>query len=168
MFLRLAYYTLLLFASWHFNLLALPDAVNWSRCELRTGYIGTESHLVVYRLNRPDVSPLHPLYSESPGGPKTYRSQFGLPGIALAAVMQTTGGTTAEFAPVAASGVSLLTALVLAAVFASAQRSLGPPTGDIACALAAFAPVFMKFAPSLYWVPFLLLLPFALVRCFGG
>ena len=63
--------------------------------------------------------------------------------------------------------MSLLLALVAAAIFFSAQRSLGPPVGDIACVLAAFTPVFVKFAPSLYWVAFLLLTPFAIVWCFG-
>jgi hypothetical protein len=77
-----------------------------------------------------------------------------------------TGADPAAFAAASGAAFALLTALVAAAVFAAAQRFLGPPTGDVACALAAAAPVFLPFAPSLYWVPFLLLAPFALVWCF--
>ncbi|MDB5309367.1 MAG: hypothetical protein JWO38_3569 [Gemmataceae bacterium] len=167
MAIRLAVYTLLLFASWEFNLLGLPDAVDWSRCEPRSGYLGTESHLILYRLQRADIPALHPLFSEAPHGPRPYRSQFGAQGIALSAACRLTATDPARFAPPAASAFALLTALVVAGVFAAAHRDLGPPAGDVACVLAAFSPVFVKFAPSLYWVPFLLLAPFALVWVFG-
>jgi len=63
MALRFSIYALILFASWNFNLLGLPDAVHSSRCEPRAGYLGTESHLVLYRLNRTDVAALYPLFS---------------------------------------------------------------------------------------------------------
>ena len=167
MALRSAAYTLILFAAWNFNLLGLPDAVHWSRSEPRSGYLGTESHLVLYRLQRPDIHPLYPLLNETPDGPRPYRSQVGAQGIALGAARRATGTAPGAVAPVAAAAFALLTALAVGAVFTAAQRDLGAPVGDVACALAAFAPVFVKFAPSLYWVTFLLLAPFALVWCLG-
>lgn len=164
---RLSVYVAILFASWNFNLLGLPDSFVWSRSEIRAGYLGTESHLVLYRINRSELPLLHPLFSESANGPQPYRSQFGAQGITLAAIQRLTGMAPASLAMVAAALFVLFTALVVASILLSAQQYLGAPVGDLACALAAFTPVFVKFAPSLYWVVFLLLLPFALVWCLG-
>ncbi|HUR52714.1 MAG TPA: hypothetical protein VMZ71_01190, partial [Gemmataceae bacterium] len=159
---RLVIYTGLLFASWYFNGNGIPDGQAWGRTEPRTGYLGSESHLVLGRLARPDAGPLHPLCERLPDGSfQDYRSQFGLTGVALAPLRSASGVEPAAFAAVFA----LLTALVMAAVFAVAHRVLGPPTGDVACAYAVSVPIFLSFAPSLYWATFLLLAPFAAVWC---
>ena len=164
--LRLAAYTALLFASWNHNLLGIPDGVAWSRADPRAGYLGSESHLVVGRLARPESPAFYPLAGPTPdGGFVPYPSQVGLTGITLAAIRNRTDAPAAPFARAAGSVFALLTALVVAAVFAAAHRWLGPPAGDVACVLAASTPVFLPFAPSLYWAPFLSLAPFALAWC---
>jgi hypothetical protein len=157
---RIPLYALVLFASWNFNLLGIPDSVQCSRCETRTGYLGTEAPLVLFRMNHPELHPLHPLPVDAAAESRPYLSQFGLQGIVF---------TASGAGPAATSAVcALLSALVFAMIFASAQRDLGAPTGDTACALAALTPVCLTFAPALYWATFLMLLPFALVWCFGG
>jgi hypothetical protein len=155
-------YTALLFASWYSNALGLPEVEHtfaWMRCAPRTGYIGSDSSLVITRLARTDVPALHPLFVQTVWrSHEPYRSQFGLAGVVLAPIGAATGADAACFA----AAFALLTAAVVAGVFAAAHRQLGPPTGDVACALAALAPVFLPFAASLYWALFLMLLPFAL------
>jgi hypothetical protein len=156
-------YSALLFASWYFNALGLPEVDHtavWTRCAPRTGYVGPDSSLVITRLARTDGPTLHPLFIQTVWrSHEPYRSQFGLTGVVLAPIRNVTGADPACFASVFA----LLTAAVVAGVFAAAHRQLGPPTGDVACALAVLAPVFLPFAASLYWAMFLMLLPFALV-----
>ena len=166
-YVRLVAYTLLLFASWNHNLLGLPDGPVWSRADIRAGYLGSESNLVVGRLALADAHPFHPLAGPGPGGDFVpYPSQVGLTGIGLAAVGHLLGVPGSTVAGAAGAGFALLTALVVSAVFAAGHRWLGPPAGDVACVLAAASPVFLPFAPSLYWVPWLLLAPFALAWCF--
>ena len=165
---RFVAYSLLLFASWNHNLLGIPDGVHWSRTEARSGYLGSESHLVVCRLvHAGEVHPCYPLAGPAADvGFVPYPSQVGLTGIGLAAIQNATGLPTSSVAKAAGIAFVLLTALTLAAVFASAQRWLGPPAGDVACVLAASTTAFLPFAPSLYWVPWLLLAPFAITWCF--
>lgn len=164
---RLVVYTLLLFAGWNHNLLGIPDRVFWSRAEPRTGYLGSDSHLVVRRLAHPELPAFYPLAGAAPdGGVVPYSSQVGLTGLGLAAVRDLTGASAASVAVAGGAAFAFLTALVVAAVLVTAQRWLGPPTGDVACVLAASTPVFLAFAPSLYWVPWLMLAPFAVVWCF--
>lgn len=158
---RFAVYAALLFAGWHLNALGLPESTfAWTRSAARTSDLGFDSSLVVSRLARNDLPALHPLVIQTAWlSFEPYRSQFGLTGVVLAPLRDATGAHPAAFSAVFA----LLTAAVVAGVFAAAHRWLGPPTGDVACGLAAFAPGLLRFAPSLYWVPFLMLLPFALV-----
>ncbi|HXD86766.1 MAG TPA: hypothetical protein VN641_09740 [Urbifossiella sp.] len=165
---RLLAYALLLFGSWNYNLLGIPDGMFWSRTEPRCGYLGSESNLVVCRLARAkEVSAAYPLAGATPEGNFVpYPSQVGLTGIGLAAIQNATGIRGATLCQTAAAGFALLTALVVAAILAAAQHWLGAPSGDIACVLAASTPIFLPFAPSLYWAPWLLLAPFALVWCF--
>lgn len=160
---RFAVYTALLFGSWYFNAPGLPEtALGWNRCEPRVGYIGPDSTLVVTRLARPELPAFHPLvYQTATLSFEPYRSQLGLQGVVLTPVRAATGADPQALA----AAFALLTAAVVAGVFVTAHRRLGPPTGDVACGLAALAPAFLPFAPSLYWVPFLCLAPFALVWC---
>ncbi|HEY2909599.1 MAG TPA: hypothetical protein VGI99_05100, partial [Gemmataceae bacterium] len=164
---RLHVYALLLFASWNFNLLGVPDGMFWSRTEVRSGYLGSESNLVVGRLAHADeVSPAYPLAgTKADGNFVPYPSQVGLTGIGLAAIQNAIGVRGETLCQGAAAGFALLTALVVAAILAAAQHWLGAPSGDVACLLAASTPIFLPFAPSLYWSPWLLLAPFALVWC---
>jgi hypothetical protein len=155
---RAGLYAAVLFLSWNHNLLGLPDRVGWGRDAARWGNLGSESHLVVARAARPDLPPLHPMGFVGPDGAfHRYPSQVGLPGIVLAA--------TGLPPHLAAPGTAAVAALAVGAVLAGGQRWLGPPAGDAACALAAASPVFLPFAPSLYWALGLMLLPFALVWC---
>ncbi|MFO0796235.1 MAG: hypothetical protein U0804_02095 [Gemmataceae bacterium] len=157
---RLGVYAALLYLSWNHNLLGLPDRVGWSRDETRTGALGSESNLVVARVARPDLPAFHPLILVGPGDHwQRYTSQVGLTGIGLAAVPLPPEWVV----PAAAAAMALFAAAVVAAVFAGGQRWLGPPAGDVGCALAAACPAFLPFAPSLYWALGLMLLPFALV-----
>jgi hypothetical protein len=160
---RFAVYAALLFASWYFDALGLPEVDHpaaWMRCAPRTGYVGPDSSLVITRLARTDLPAVHPLFIQTAwGSHEPYRSQFGLVGVVLAPVRDATGTDPACLA----AAFALLTAAVVAGVFAAAHRLLGAPSGDVACALAALAPVFLPFAASLYWAVFLMLLPFALV-----
>ncbi|MDB5305983.1 MAG: hypothetical protein JWO38_185 [Gemmataceae bacterium] len=157
--LRLLAYTALLYGSFAHNLFCVPESVESCAGEFRTGYLGYDSALVMNRL------------AHDPGGPSgltqwdwragrelPYRSQYGLQGEVLAAVPGAAGGPA--FARVAAGVFAGLTALSLAAFLASAGRRLGPLAGDVAAALTACVPILLPFAPSLYWVPFLLLGPF--------
>lgn len=164
---RFVVYTALLFASWHNNLLALPCNLLRDPGTPQLQRLGVETNLVFHRVARADAHPLHPLIGRTPDGPYDYRSQVGLSGVVLAAAKAWTGiGNRAFVVAVAAGGV-LLTAAVVALIFVAAHRRLGPPVGDVACALAALSPVLAPFAPSPFWVPFLMLLPFAVVWCLG-
>ncbi len=164
---RFVVYSLLLFASWNHNLLGIPDGVYWSRSEPRIGYLGSESHLVVCRLAHLDLHPFYPLAGQTPdGGFVPYPSQVGLTGIGLSTAKSLTGAPASLFAELAGALFALLTASVVGAVLATAHRWLGPPTGDVACTILASVPVFLPFATSLYWVPWLLLAPFAVVWFF--
>ncbi len=159
---RLGVYAALLYLSWNHNLLGLPDRVGWSRDEVRAGALGSEANLVAARVARPDLPAFHPLVLVGPGDhSQPYTSQVGLPGIVLAAVPLPAEWTV----PVAAAGMALVAAALVAAVLVGGQRWLGPPTGDVGCVLAAASPAFLPFAPSLYWALGLMLLPFALVWC---
>jgi hypothetical protein len=166
---RFALYTAVLFASWNFNLLAVPSDMVYGNERPRARYLGGESNLVLYRVALPpQTHPLHPMYYQRmpPGSPLlVYRSQFGIQAIALAAVKRTTGLGNKTFVTLAPAGFALLAAMMLAGVFATAHRWLGPPVGDVACALGAATPILVALAPSLYWAPFLMLLPFALAWC---
>jgi hypothetical protein len=166
---RFAVYTAVLFVSWNFNLLALPSDVVIGSDRPRARYLGAESNLVLYRVGLPaDAHPLHPMFyqPQPPGGTLlVYRSQFGIQAVALAAVKKWTGLGNKTFVTLAPAAFALLAAAALAAVFAAAHRWLGPPVGDVACALGALSSIFVVFAPSLYWAPFLMLLPFALAWC---
>lgn len=163
---RFVAYMALLFASWNHNLLGLPDGMFWSRAELRVGYLGSESHLVISRLAHPDIHPLYPLTGQTAeGGFVPYPSQVGLTGIALSAARNITGAPSERFVEIAGAIYALLTAAMVAGVLATAHRWLGPPTGDVACAVLASVPIFLLFAPSLYWVTWALLAPFTLVWC---
>lgn len=167
---RLGVYTALLFACWTYNLLGLPDGMFWSRTEIRSGYLGSESNLVVCRLVHAAELPWsYPLAGSQPNGEFVpYPSQVGLTGISLAAIQEWTGLDAPNFLQIAAACFALAAALLVAAIFATAQHWLGPPTGDAACLLAASTPIFLPFAPSLYWATGLLLAPFAIVWCFGS
>src|SRR5438874_855580 len=44
---RWAVYTAILFASWNFNLLGLPDPDRFDRCRWRSGFLGCEANLPV-------------------------------------------------------------------------------------------------------------------------
>jgi len=152
---RFPVYAAILFASWNFNLLGIADSVQWSRCEPRSGYTGTEAPLVLERMQRPDLPPLAPMCL----GSRPYLSQFGAQGILFTAL-----GLHPE---TLAAICALLTACVAAGIFAAAHRDLGAPVGDVACVAAALIPAFLAFAPGLYWVSFTLLLPFAIVWIAG-
>jgi hypothetical protein len=166
---RLAIYSAILFASWNFNLLALPCDMVLGDDRPRARYLGPESYLALHRVALPpETHPLHPMLFQSgpPPAPHTvYKSQFGIQGVALAAVKNWTGIGNKTFITLAPVAFALLTAVTLAAVFAAAHRWLGPPVGDVACALGAATSVLVVFAPSLYWAPFLMLGPFALAWC---
>src|SRR5262245_49537261 len=121
---RFALYAAVLFASWNFNLLALPSDMVLGNDRPRARYLGPECGLVLHRLDLPpETHPLHPMLFQS--GPSasveltTYKAQFGIQGVALAVVKKWTGvgnKTLVTFAPAA---FALLTALTLAAVFAT-------------------------------------------------
>jgi hypothetical protein len=166
---RFVVYTIVLFASWNFNLLALPSDMVMGNQKPRARYLGAESDLVLHRVALPpETHPLHPmLYQVQPphGVMRVYRSQFGIQAVALAAVKNRTGIGNKTFITLAAAAFALLAAVTLAAVFAAAHRWLGPPVGDVACALGAATSILVVFAPSLYWAPFLMLGPFALAWC---
>jgi hypothetical protein len=162
-------YTLLLFASWNFNLFGVPSGVIWYQVEPRAGSFGTDSYLVLNRLAHgaaggPGWSPL---VMDCDRG-QYYTSQFGLQGIALSGLQRALGAAPGQLAAAASAGFCLLTAFVFASVFAVAGRRFGRLAGDVAAVLAAPAPVMLAFAPSLYWATFLLVGPFALVWAFGG
>ncbi|QDU19136.1 hypothetical protein [Urbifossiella limnaea] len=159
---RLGVYAALLYVSWNHNLLGLPDRIGWSRDGVRAGALGSEANLVAARVARPDLPALHPLILVGPGDHwQPYTSQVGLTGIVVAAVPLPPEWVV----PAAAAAMALAAAAVVAAVLVGGQRWLGPPAGDIGCALAAASPAFLPVAPSLYWALGLMLLPFALVWC---
>jgi hypothetical protein len=166
---RFAVYTAVLFASWNFNLLALPSDMVFGSEKPRARYLGGESNIVLYRVAMPPgAHPVHPMFYEPmpPGSPlRVYRSQFGIQGVALAALKNATGLGNKTFVTLAPAAFALLAAAALAAVFATAHRWLGPPVGDVACALGAATSILVALAPSLYWAPFLMLGPFALAWC---
>jgi hypothetical protein len=166
---RFAVYAAVLFASWNFNLLALPSDMVIGNEKPRARYLGSESDLVLHRVALPPgTHPLHPmLYQAQPpcGVMVIYRSQFGIQAVALAALKNATGLGNKTFVTLAPAAFALLAAMTLAGVFATAHRWLGPPVGDVACALGAATSVLVVFAPSLYWAPFLMLLPFATAWC---
>jgi hypothetical protein len=160
---RLVVYTAVLFASFHANALGVRSGLLWYQTEPRSGYQGMDSALVLARLRvtADGGHPLHPLADErTPDRVEPYLSQFGLQGVALSGLMCGLDAPPGPFARAAAAGFALLTALTLAAFLAAVSRDLGPTTADVAAALTAAAPVFVQFAPSLYWVTFLLLAPF--------
>ena len=168
--LRWLAYTLLLFASWNFNLLAISDPAVRDRAEPRTGHLGLEANLVISRVVVAGQRPaLYPLVYKSDDGTEyiPYRSQLGLVGIVLGGLKSVLPVSSAVLLRLAASLLALLTAGALAAVFARAGRWLPPVAGDVACALAAVCPVFLTFAPSLYTQLLLLLGPFIVAWCLG-
>src|SRR5207253_6987544 len=123
----------------------------------RTGYHGLDSALVLSRLRlAADGGPaLHPLADEpTPGQVNPYPSQFGLQGVVLSALMWALGAEPAPFAAAAALGCSLLNALTLALLFASAARRFRLAVGDVAVAVTASAPVLVQLAPSPHWGAF--------------
>ena len=169
--LRWLAYTLLLFGSWNFNLLTIPDPATAGRAEIRTGHLGHEANLVVSRVVIADQRPLlYPLVykpDDNSPGYTPYRSQFGLVGVVLGALKVTLPVSSAALLHGSAAIQALLTAMAVAAVFARAGRWLPPVAGDVACALAVACPVFLSFAPSLYTQLVLLLGPFLLAWCLG-
>jgi hypothetical protein len=162
---RFVFYVVILFASWYFNLLVLPSDGTFNRPGVRTGHLGFESSLVLSRLARQDLGPFHCLQYPGGGECADYTSQFGLAGVVLGAIKTQVEMDGVLFALLAGAATALLTATMAGAVFAGAQRWLGPPVGDLACFLAAFSGVLLPFATSLYWAPFLLLMPFTIVWC---
>ncbi len=165
---RLILYTLLLFASWNFNLFRIPSGVIWYQTEPRTGYFGSDSYLVLNRLayGERGGSNWSPLVVDCEKE-QFYTSQFGLQGIVLSGLQSALGVAPGRFAIVAAAAFCFSTAFVFAAVFAVGGRRFGPLVGDVAAVLATPSPIMLQFAPSLYWATFLLAGPFALIWIFG-
>ena len=159
---RLVIYTTVLFASFHANALGIRSGLLWYQTEPRSGYQGMDAALVLTRLRIAEEGghPFHPLaFEDALDHAQPYVSQFGLQGVALSGLMRQLGAAPSTFARAAAAGCALLTALTLAMFLAAVSRDLTPTTADIATALTAAAPVFVQFAPSLYWATFLLLAP---------
>jgi hypothetical protein len=166
---RWAVYTAILFASWNFNLLGLPDPDRFERCRWRSGFLGCEANLPVSRAvyAGPCVHPLFPLVHKKFDQTdwQYYRSQFGLSGVVLGGLKAVLPVRTSDLLVWSAAVCALLTAAAVGLVFAAAARWLPVAAADIACGLAACSPVLLPFAPSLYLGTVLHFAPFALVWC---
>lgn len=175
---RAVVYAGVLYAAFADNVFCVPDGVFTARDGFRAGYVGYDSDLVVNRLAaaRDGCHPLHPLYwhdHHAGTGGRAYTSQFGLQGVALGAIYARSGGDAEAFAGAAGAALAGATAALLAAFFASAARRVGPTAADGAVLLTSCSPILLPFAPSLYWVPALMLAPFVAVwllypRCGGS
>ncbi len=159
-----AAYTLLLYASFAHNILCIPEAVGECAGTFRSAYLGYDSALVLNRLaddpGGPDRLPSLTAWDAAAGVERPYRSQYGLQGEVLSAACRATGADPFRFA-IAAAGVGAgLFALGLALVFASLGPRVGWPAAHVGVVLTAAVPVYLPFAPSLYWVPVVLLAPF--------
>ncbi|MBN9517630.1 hypothetical protein J0H58_03780 [bacterium] len=159
-----AAYTLLLYASFTHNVLCVPEAVGECAGTFRSAYLGYDSALVLNRLadgpGGPGGLPALTAWDAAAGVERPYRSQYGLQGEVLSVACRATGADPFRFA-VAAAGVGAgLFALGLALVFASLGPRVGWPAAHVGVVLTAAVPVYLPFAPSLYWVPVALLAPF--------
>jgi hypothetical protein len=126
----------------------------------RDAYIGYDSNFVLDRIRQADDGRTR---AWAPLG--TYYSQFGLQGVALAAVRQWGQWELIGFAYVAARVFALLTAMTLAAFFTAVALQLGRLSAGVGVLLTALSPIPIKFAPSLFWATFLLFAPFVATWC---
>ena len=157
-------YTLLLFASYFFNVFNVLHPV-------RPSHIGFDSYLVLNRFHLAEQggdaflpmvrSPLpgHPYGIENPHS-YFYMSQLGLQAIGLSAVLGSSGLDPINFAYLVAALFCLATSSVLAAFFVSIARRFGAVTAHLAAFGTALSPILAEFSTSIYWSAFLLFAPF--------
>lgn len=143
----------------------------------RASHIGYDSYLVLNRLERaargaPFWSPLGYYAPQTPassgeGSPPSaekvftpYTSQLGLQGIVLGGLMNALHCDPLRFAHLAAGLCCLATAAVLAVFFVSIAESFGAIAAHVGVFMTALSPIFLEFAPSVYWCCGLLFAPF--------
>jgi hypothetical protein len=145
-------YTAILYASFTYDVFHVAGP-------LRDGALGFDSKFILTRFQQ--VSDGAPWWA--PLG--EYRSQFGLQGVAVAALLRVTGLEPMAFALLASKVFALLTAMVLAAFYVSITRTFGLLSGGAGVMLTGLSPVLLSFAPSLFWPSFLLFAPFVGAWC---
>ncbi|HEY2910844.1 MAG TPA: hypothetical protein VGI99_11395 [Gemmataceae bacterium] len=162
-FVRFLAYAVLLYASFAHNVLCIPDSVESSGDGFRGRYIGYDSALVMNRMAHGPDGPIGlTIWNEAAGNELPYLSQYGLQG-EMAARLQPDGWSVPEATAALACLSAALTALGLAAFFASLIGRLGIFATDFAIIMTAAMPCMLPLAPSLYWAPFLLFAPFLAV-----
>ncbi|MFO0801562.1 MAG: hypothetical protein U0791_00370 [Gemmataceae bacterium] len=157
---RFVVYAAVLYAGFVHNLFCVQEDVLSMVGEFRPGAMTGDCALVVNRIRLSDGDAWAPMAAWNGESWTPYRSQFGLPGIVLAAVRRATGESPERVAAFGSAICGLMSAALFAAFFSSIGARVAPVAGHVGVLLTACSPPLLLFAPTIYWLLPALLAPF--------